>query len=576
MTLVKPPSEAPNAFAVATHDLATSGFFQPLSPSIWASLHPAVQAFALSHGSSLNASRIEELLVGFPDKQFIVHIARHGINIADPRYPCAPFDERNSRSCVRYQVKLFDITRKSMEGNRYFVPPADLRSRHIHQVACIFSPDKDKYREIHNLSKPAFLSINDCSRYLSFRWCRMDDVANRIRPNMWGCRFDVADYYRHFYVSPTDWHLLAFRAPLDSPTGPLQEIWDTRMPFGYRPAVEIAHRMSTAIVYAINGMGIFNVFAVLDDFFALSVPQSSPPHEAIYLSIRDVFQQGFNFPLNDKPCKTHSWQRTVEWGGWIWDLENATVQMKPSRAVALLGELAALLFLKRISAQDIMHLSGLLVWASTVVWGGRTFSQSWLDASAKAQLVPPSYTFPISASLRQSVRWWLRFLNMYNGKRLVLGMSQRPLTIATDATGDGSIGIFIDSQRHIGLTGDEVRAYFDDAPARDAHVYLHECFAVVLAARIFKQHLRNCSLRLITDNPTTARLLRFLSHRIPELQVYAEAIFWLAEECNFRFTDVELVPGVQNECADALSRQQYSRFYALLGTVHRPGGVLLA
>ena len=292
-------------------------FFQPITVSAFASLHPSIRTFALANSAALNVEVIGRCLDGFPDKQFIVHIARHGIIIADPLYPCAPFDERNSRSCIRHQVPLFDITHKSMATGRYFVPPRDLRSQHVHQLACIFNPATNKYREVHNLSKPLNGNVNDCTRYISYRWCRMDNIAKRIRHNMWGCRFDVTDYYRHFCVSHADWHLLAFRAPLESPTGAMCEIWDTRMPFGYRPAVEIAHRMTTAIVYAINALGIFDVFAILDDFFKLSAPQDVAPSPDTYASICAVFENDFRFPLNYSPHKTHPSQRSVEWSGWM-------------------------------------------------------------------------------------------------------------------------------------------------------------------------------------------------------------------------------------------------------------------
>ena len=241
--------------------------------------------------------------------------------------------------------------------------------------------------------------------------------------------------------------------------------------------------------------------------------------------------------------------------------------MSPARAAALLAEIELLPEKAKITAQQTMHVAGILVWAATVVWGGRTFSQPWLTASAHAQHLDGRHSLRINSAMHRSLRWWPQFLCLHNGKRLVLGVVQNRIIIATDATGNGGIGIFIDASRHIGLTGDEVRAIFHDAPLEDAHVFLHESFAVLVALRIFKQYLRDSSLHLITDNPTTARMMRFLSQRDPALHSYAESIFWLAEECNFRFTDVELVPGKFNECADALSRQQYARFYAILATL---------
>ena len=296
-------------------------------------LHPAVAQFYSEHGPKLHYQRMAKLLQNYPDGDFITYIAQYGINISDPRYTCAPFHEANSRSVKTYAPAMLRIVADNISSNRYFVPPEGMRSAHVHQVACNFKPAHDKYRDIHNLSSPRSHNINDCTRYAGYRWCRTDDLASRIKPNSWGCRFDVTDYYRHFSVSPEDWQLLACLLPLTE-NGECVELWDTRMPFGFRPAVEIAHRMSTAIVYTINQRGINNVFATLDDFFKLDSGCVSKPPEDTFTQICEVFESDFGFPLNMKPHKTHSWEQSVEWSGWIWDLKHATVAMEPARRTA--------------------------------------------------------------------------------------------------------------------------------------------------------------------------------------------------------------------------------------------------
>lgn len=59
-------------------------------------------------------------------------------------------------------------------------------------------------------------------------------------------------------------------------------------------------------------------------------------------------------------------------------------------------------------------------------------------------------------------------------------------------------------------------------------------------------------------------MAKFLSHRIPALHAIAKSVFMLADKHNFRFHDISLVVGAHNQLADALSRQQYTRFYSLL------------
>jgi len=390
MTITKPASKP---FSVDALNDATTAWFRPPDTS---KLHPSVSRFYNEHKPPLHHERLSVILRDFPDGNFITYVAQHGINISDPRYVCPPFNVANSRTVKTYSEAMLRITTNNVSSGRYFTPPEDLRSAHIHQVACNYKPAHEKYRDIHNLSAPRGNNINDCTRFVGFRWCRMDDLASRIDSNSWGCRFDVTDYYRHFPVSPEDWHLLACKLPIVK-DGPDVQLWDTRMPFGFRPAVEVAHRMTTAVVYAINQRGITNVFATLDDFFKLDSGCGTMPPEDAFDQICAVIEEDFGFPLNMKPHKTHSWKQIVEWDGWVWDLLNATVAMEPVRRAALLDELRNLRGKHRLTAQAAMHICGKLVWASTVVWGGRTFSQAWLDAAAEQQTCSRSTTSPSTA-----------------------------------------------------------------------------------------------------------------------------------------------------------------------------------
>ena len=203
MTITKPASKP---FSVDALNDATTAWFRPPDTS---KLHPSVSRFYNEHKPPLHHERLSVILRDFPDGNFIIYVAQHGINISDPRYACPPFNVANSRTVKTYSEAMLRITTNNVSSGRYFTPPEDLRSAHIHQVACNYKPAHEKYRDIHNLSAPRGNNINDCTRFVGFRWCRMDDLATRIEPNSWGCRFDVTDYYRHFSVSPEDWHLLA-------------------------------------------------------------------------------------------------------------------------------------------------------------------------------------------------------------------------------------------------------------------------------------------------------------------------------------------------------------------------------
>lgn len=559
MTHTKSAADAQNIYAVDNPDDASTAFFK--APDV-SSLSIEVYDFWRQHPPTLRYECIERLLPGYPDAEFILHIVRHGINIRDPRFPVPAFDCANSRSCKEFEGALAKITADNIASSRYFVPRT-LHSSHIHSVAINYKPERDKYRDIHNLSLPQNASVNSCTRFVSYRWVRMDDIMQRIQPNSWGCRFDVKDYYRHFSVNPEDWHLLAcILAPAlgEAPC----ELWDTRMPFGFRPAVEIAHRMTTAIVYAINQTGISNVFAILDDFFDLHEGPNPPAEE--FNAICKVFED-FGFPLNMKPHKTHSWQQNIGWCGWDWDLITPSVAMGEWQRNTLQTELRALVGKPKATAEHIMHIEGRLSWASTVVWGGRTFTQPWQNAAARAQHMKPFHHIRISAEMQQSISWWLEFAQKFNGRRLILGNKTPRIRVATDATGDGSIGIFVDKHHYLSLTGDQVRNRYSDAPPATSPIFIHESFALRIACEYFGNALANKHIDFTTDNPATSKMTRFLAHRIPELHNIAVKIFHMAEKYNFRFRDIALVPGIQNQLADALSRQQFTRFFNLLSSL---------
>jgi hypothetical protein len=328
---------------------------------------------------------------------------------------------------------------------------------------------------------------------------------------------DIATYYRHWLVRPEDWVLQTFQLDV---YGDGEGLWfDPYMEFGTRNSPEVANRAAamfrrsfTRWLHA-NGYAALAFVVVNTDDWLLCAQPSVADH--LYEALRN-FLHAMGFTLNDvKSCRPGPQQT---YAGWIIDSVRMCIRLTPAPLAKTLTRVRELLAVTGPIAETTWNsLFGYMQHVSTVVpWGS-----AWLhgigackDAAARAG------ASRCSPAAREELQWWEQHVTTFDGCRLYLG-PRRPtpdssLTICTDATGTGSVGIFVHGTA-LWSTPATTAAYFGDAfdtACTDAQVW--ELAAFVMLVEGFGAMLAARGVRAITwrtDSSSAQSALNRAAHR---------------------------------------------------------------
>jgi hypothetical protein len=252
----------------------------------------------------------------------------------------------------------------------------------------------------------------------------------------------------------------------------------------------------------------------------------------------------------------------TKWNGFMWDSVAMTVSVDPEKMARILTELQVILAAKGgvVTRRAFESCRGRLVWAARVVWGGRTYTSG---LHAQALPAKPGYSFRLSKPARDDLTWWVDGFERFNGKAQLLGANAPTMRLVADACGAGGLGYFFSENRYEAFAPGEL-AHLEGYPGRDCAIQVWETFIIYVAILRNPDMVRNTLLAVWTDNPVTARSLRDLRHKVPEVHDIVKRIFLLSVELNFRIVYVEHIPGKMNGLADSLSRGQHDRFRRLL------------
>jgi hypothetical protein len=512
---------------------------RPLSPAVWRRLLPP----------------------GYPDTEFLLYVLEHGLVVVPPGTEVPPATCHNYAS-TREQAHLVEKQlREELAARQLLRAPDSAAVSHIHALAAI-PKSAEEVRVIHDLSRPKGQAINDYITYKQYTWASLDDALRLVHPGYFMARVDIRQYYRHIPVDPADWPLLAFRWHFTGEAG-ATTLLDPYLQFGQRNAPEVAHRFTLAILAMMRARGFHNLVGVMDDF--LVVESTEEACRRTWQALLDLLAE-LGFQANTKPGKTDPPSQLVKFLGVLIDSSNMQVRLCPAKLAGLQERLARCS--RSITKRELQSLAGLLTWASKVVYGGRTFMRRILDATNSPG--PPSTHIKLGAAARADVQWWRTYLPRFNGVAVILpAQATAPKEFQTDAESTGAIGAFLWGG-YVGLTHEQQLACFPGAyvPPQGLHISVYETFAVLAAARVFPDALRNTYVCVRSDNTQTVAAIRKLTcgaskvNKEHIMRILRE-LFGLSVSLNFRITATH-IPGYQNVMADALSRGQYDRFTTLL------------
>ena len=260
---------------------------------------------------------------------------------------------------------------------------------------------------------------------------------------------------------------------------------------------------------------------------------------AVHVLIQLLRELGFSISYD----KVEGPATRVTFLGIVVDSVSFTLELPQQKLNEFYAILLQFASRKRASLRQLQQLAGRLNWACQVVRGGRCYLRRILDMIKPLKLA--HHKVVLFESFYADIDWWLQFLPVFNGKRLVL--NHAPLhDVFVDASGTGSGFVFDTDWGYCGWRDieDSVNHF---------HINEKEILSAVLAARRWAPRWANSRVLFHTDNITVRAALRTGSAKSPRIMPYLSELFWLSALFNFTMDAVH-IPGHQNDTPDTISR----------------------
>ena len=218
---------------------------------------------------------------------------------------------------------------------------------------------------------------------------------------------------------------------------------------------------------------------------------------------------------------------------------------------------------KSATKTELQSLIGKLAFVSKCVRPGRLFPTRILDTLRS--LRRNHHRVKLSAEFRKDIRWWLRFINVYNGVSLIPTQlwSTPDSLFSTDACLTGCGGMSSEQYFHVEFP-QEVLLQFPT-------IHLLEALAIVIALRLWGRQYRGLRIMVYCDNVSVVSSLN--SGRVQDklLAVCLREIWFLAALYEFEIRACHLSSS-ENRGADLLSRWHLNssfqnEFFATYGSL---------
>ena len=196
-----------------------------------------------------------------------------------------------------------------------------------------------------------------------------------------------------------------------------------------------------------------------------------------------------------------------------------------------------------------MSLIGHLNHAAMVVWPGRAFLRSLIDAASTAKEL--DHWVHLNAADRSDLAWWHTFLQAWN--EISLLPSQAPsIFITSDASGNWGCGA-VHSNAWFQLEWPQSWVEVSIAPK--------ELVPVIVAVGLWGVQWPGATICCLCDNAALVAAINKGSARDPSLVRLLRILAWFSAMLNLSVRAQHL-PGTENVSADALSRGNLPLFFA--------------
>ena len=241
--------------------------------------------------------------------------------------------------------------------------------------------------------------------------------------------------------------------------------------------------------------------------------------------------------------------------GILLDTELMQLRLPQDKLSALMKLLTEWQSMRRkVTKRKLLSLIGKLSFAAKAVPAGRLFLRRMIDLSTKVKKL--HHRISLSGCARADIQWWLDFLPSWNGVSIML---QPDWEAAAD------MDLYTDASGTIGYG-----AYFQGSWIADTWAEHHrhhsiqwkELFAILAAVAAWGHRWSGKKIRFYCDNQAVVKAWQSKAPKNHNLATLFRKLFLLAAKNNFNVA-LKHIPGISNDIADALSRQQMQRFREL-------------
>lgn len=411
------------------------------------------------------------------------------------------------------------------------------------------------WRMIMHLSAPVDSSINDGidKEDFTLRYSTIDDavkIIHQLGRNAELAKIDIKCAFRNIPVRNKDRDLLGI-------------YWknnyyiDRCLPFGLRSAPCIFNQYAEALEWILkHNYLITYIIHYLDDFL-IAGRTYAECKQALQRMLEVCKQLGFPIAVNKVEGPTN----IITFLGILLDTVKMEMRLPPEKLEALLLLLSQWQTKRRkATKRELLSLIGKLSYAAKVIPAGRIFLRRLIDLSTSARKL--HHRISLTASARADIKWWQDFLPGWNGVGLMLQpdwVHGCDLNLHTDASGTLGFGAYFNKAWISGPWSEE---------QLKRSIQWKELFAIVAAAATWGYLWQTKKIVVYCDNQAIVYTWQAKSPRNTAITQLCRTLFFLAAKNNFNIC-LKHLPGVTNQIADALSRQQVNRFKQLAPDAER-------
>ncbi|KAM8945815.1 uncharacterized protein RCH25_049154 [Pelodytes ibericus] len=412
--------------------------------------------------------------------------------------------------------------------------------------------EQGKFRLIHHLSFPRGRSVNDGidDELCKVSYTSFDQATRWVRKMGQGAllaKTDIEAAFRLLPVHPSSFYLLGCQ-------------WeggiyvDKCLPMGCAISCSLFETFSSFLEWVIREeSGSASIIHYLDDFLCVGPPDSSLCL-TLLRTVEHVMHR-FGVPLSQE--KTVGPTTTITFLGIEIDSVSMECRLPLDKVVDLRDIVSELKTARKVQLRQLQSLLGKLNFACKIIPMGRIFCRRL--SLATAGIRAPHHYIRLTQEHRADLMVWDSFLRTFNGRSLIIdrAITNKDLNLWTDASGSVGFGAIFEKKW---CWASWPRKWFQSGWVKN--LAFLELFPIVVSVILWGPCFENKKVRFWCDNLGVVQAINNGSASSPPVIRLLKELVLICLQRNLLVQAVH-VPGIKNDVADSLSRQQWERFRLL-------------